>query len=141
MKQPRRTDGICPTCNLRPRFLKRSYCTRCSNERRRAARWRALPPKPDVIRDTNGLSPLQAKLLNFMCHGLESTQMARRTGYSTNYIKQCKSRLYDITGCINAAHIAAWAVLNGYYKPLDESKVRKVATTNTPQHGIVGVSQ
>lgn len=132
-------DGICPNCKIRPR--KQAYCTHCDNQRQRQRR-RALRDGSHVkfqplARDGNGLTDLHAKILNYMCHGLATSQIASRVGYNVFYVRHRKAELYNITGCINSAHVAAWAVVNGYYKPLDRtSKVAKVAGEQQPQVGV-----
>jgi DNA-binding CsgD family transcriptional regulator len=115
-KQSRRYDGICPMCSDRPRFRGRAYCARCDNKRRRelSAGTRKLIAKP--VRDSFGLLPLQQNILRLLCEGLQSSQIARRLQFSLNYIKQQRSEILSITGCINSHHLTAWAALRGYAK-------------------------
>jgi DNA-binding CsgD family transcriptional regulator len=113
VKKPRRTDGICPTCNQRPRF-NHSYCAKCNNERRRAERAGSIPKAQPPVLDEHGMTWLQGQILRYMCQGLESSQIAARTGYSLNYVKQRRGELLTITGCINSHHLTAWAALRGY---------------------------
>lgn len=138
MKKPRRTDGICPRCTERPKSINRSgYCARCDNVRQREQRLGLRPKFEPMARDNNGVTKLQASILNYICHGLENAQIASRTGYSVHYVKHRKSQLYNITGCINSAHLAAWAVLFGYYKPLSKTETSVFTNGHQIDDGVV----
>jgi DNA-binding CsgD family transcriptional regulator len=104
---------MCPKCAIRPK-LNRAYCARCDNQYRRARRAAGNPPKTVIVRDAYGFLPLHVKILQFMCQGLESVQIASRLGLNLGYVKHRRAEMLDITGCINSHHLTAWAALRGY---------------------------
>lgn len=111
-KSARRADGICPACGIRPR-MKHSYCTRCSNQRRRELRAGLRAAQQPEACDRHGLTDRQKEILALLDQGCVLAQIAKRRGVGVRQIKAIKSRIVELSGCINAFQLGAWAVRQG----------------------------
>ncbi len=77
--------------------------------------------------DEYGLGPRAVQVLKLMCHGLETDQIARRLGLTSNTVKHYRVQLLKKTGSLTPCHLGVWAAERGYQdRPAPPPKVSHV---------------
>lgn len=113
----RRWDGLCPRCpqlSAAPKADGLPYCRPCYNaDRRDRKAGKRIPLSTAEPVNEHGLTALQMRILELMCHGLSSKQIGCRLDRSERAIKEHRSKMLEATGCLTSPHLCWWAAKKG----------------------------
>lgn len=101
---------LCPTCKLRERNARRSYCRLCESAYNRAKKgqWTRTPSLRQTAR--------RMEVLDWLCKGLSSKQIARQLNIMERTVKAHRTALLRISKATNSCQLGVWAVERGHYR-------------------------
>lgn len=77
--------------------------------------------KSPTGKDVPMLTKRHLEILQLMCQGLASSQIARRLGLGNASVKHYRSEMLERTGCLTSGHLCAFAVSNGHVTAITNS--------------------